>query len=313
MKLLIQLKESVLSVWEVVLDQSKKIILPYFDGLSLYDVASFFLRGLFEGVITTRAGSISWSFFLAMFPAIIFFFTLIPFVPIEGFQEEIFIIMDEVLPPTTYDLVSSTIEDILNNRRGDLLSFTFVATIFFATNGTMSLLSNFSITTHKIESRAFWQQYIAALGITVLLGLLIIIGVAAILFSSNLVDWLTHHDYIPESWTSYLAIGRYILLFLVMLVAISIIFYLGPTKKKEWGFFSPGSILATLLIVASSFAFSFYVDNFSTYNKLYGSIGALLIIMLWIYISSIGLVVGFELNASIAGAKRKRRDRLKEE
>lgn len=306
MSLADHVKEQAIVVWNGVLRQSKKIILPFFDGLSLYDVSSFFFRGLFEGVITTRAGSISWSFFLAAFPAIIFFFNLIPYVPIEGFQNEIFLIMEDVLPPTTYELTRSTIDDILNHRRGDLLSFTFIATIFFATNGTMSLISNVSITFHQIESRAFWQQYLVALSLTVVLGLLLVIAVASILFSSNFTEWMVERDYLPERITSLLQIMRYLVMLLVMLVGISLIFYYGPTKKKEWGFFSPGSILATLLIILSSFAFSFYVDNFSTYNRLYGSIGALLVIMLWIYINSIGLVVGFELNASIAGAKKKR-------
>lgn len=295
-----------LKIWDAIIRQSKKIILPRFDGLSLYDVASFFIRGLFEGAITTRAGSISWSFFLAIFPAILFIFSLIPFVPIEGFQTEIFQLLEEVLPPTTYDLARTTIDDVLNNRRGNLLSFTGIATIFFATNGTLSLISNVSITFHKIESRAFWQQYLVALGLTIVLGLLILIAVAAMLFSENMTHWLVEHRYLPERITAMIQFGRFIILFLVLLIAISLIFYYGPTKKKEWGFFSPGSILATLLLVASSFAFSYYVDNFSTYNRLYGSIGALLVIMLWIYINAIGLVVGFELNASIAGAKKKR-------
>ncbi|TNE28758.1 MAG: YihY/virulence factor BrkB family protein [Bacteroidetes bacterium] len=309
MSTLDQIKEYGLSIWQGIIQQSKRIILPFFDGLSLFDVSSFFFKGLFEGVITTRAGSTSWSFFLAMFPAIIFIFNLIPYIPINGMNEEIFLILKEVLPPTTYELVSSTIEDILTHRRADLLSYTFIATIFFATNGTMSLISNFNISFHQLESRAFWQQYLVALGLTVVLGLLIIIGVAAVLFSTNFTEWMVAKEYLPERFTDLIQIGRYLILMVVMFLAISMIFYYGPSKKREWRLFSPGAIMATVLIILSSFAFSFYVDNFSNYNRLYGSIGALLVIMLWIYINSIGLIVGFELNASIAGAK-KRRNRL---
>lgn len=309
MKVVDQITNSALALWNGIEKQSKRIIIPFFDGLSLFDVSSFFFKGLFEGVITTRAGSISWSLFLAIFPAIIFFFNLIPFIPIEGMNDEIFLILKEVLPPTTYDLVSSTIEDILTHRRGDLLSFTFVATIFFATNGTMSLLSNINISFHELESRKFWQQYLVALVLTIVLGTLVLIGVAAILFSTNFTEWMVGKGFLPEQITDLLQVGRYLILLLVVFLAISLIFYYGPTKKKEWPFFSPGAIMSTVLIVVSSIAFSFYVDNFSNYNRLYGSIGALLVIMLWIYINAIGLVVGFELNASIAGAK-KRRNRL---
>lgn len=311
MRLLRNIKVIAFKASHFVAQQSKRIILPFFDGLSLYDVSTFFFKGLFEGVITTRAGSTSWSFFLAMFPAIIFFFNLIPYVPIQGMNEEIFIILSEVLPPTTYDLVRSTIEDILTHRRGDLLSFTFIATLFFATNGTMTLISNFSISFHQLESRAFWQQYIVALGLTIMLGTLVVIGIAAVLFSSTLTEWMVSKDYLPSSISETLQIGRYFILLLVMYLGISLLFYYGPSKKRQWRLFSPGAMMSTILIVISSFAFSYYVDNFSNYNKLYGSIGALLIIMLWIYINAIGLIVGFELNASIAGAKRKKQSILK--
>lgn len=288
---------------------ARRIKLPGFDGLSLFDVAIFFFKGLFEGAITTRAGSISWSFFIAMFPAIIFFFSLIPFVPIEGFQSEIFLILEDILPPTTYELARTTIDDILNHRRGDLLSFTFLATIFFATNGTMSLISNVSITFHQIDSRKFWQQYIVALLLTVGLGIIVLIAVAAILFGTNFTEWLIDENYLPESSGILIQTARYIILLIAVLVGMSLVFFYGPTRKKEWGFFSPGAVLATVLLVLTSFGFGYYVDNFNSYNKLYGSIGALLVIMLWIYINSISVVVGFELNASIAGAK-KRRSRL---
>lgn len=306
MNLVNRLKESITPAVERVERVTSKIILPGFDGLSLYDVASFFFKGLFEGAITTRAGSISWSFFIAMFPAILFFFSLIPFVPIEGFQSEIFLILEDILPPNTYELARTTIDDILNHRRGDLLSFTFLATIFFATNGTMSLISNVSITFHEIDSRRFWQQYLVALLLTVGLGILVLIAVAAILFGTNLTEWLITENYLPESSGAIIQIARYLILLLAVLVGMSLVFYYGPTRKKAWGFFSPGAVLATFLIVVTSFAFGFYVDNFNSYNKLYGSIGGLLVIMLWIYINSISVVVGFELNASIAGAKKRR-------
>lgn len=309
MNLVKRLREGLTPIAESIESVSRQIILPGFDGLSLFDVASFFFKGLFEGAITTRAGSISWSFFIAMFPAILFFFSLIPFVPIDGFQTEIFIILEDILPPNTYELARSTIDDILNHRRGDLLSFTFLATIFFATNGTMSLISNVSITFHDIDSRRFWQQYVVALMLTVGLGILVLIAVAAILFGTNLTEWLISENYLPESSGALIQIARYLILLLAVLVGMSLMFYYGPTRKKEWGFFSPGAVLATFLIVVTSFAFGFYVDNFNSYNKLYGSIGGLLVIMLWIYINSLSVVVGFELNASIAGARKRRNNR----
>lgn len=305
-----KLKERAISWWRFIVKQSKAITLPYFDGLTLYDVASFFFKGIIEGAVTTRASSIAFSFFLALFPAIIFLFTLIPYIPIHGFQAEIFDLMKEILPPNSYEATKSTIDDILTNKRGGLLSVTFITTMLLATNGTVSILSNFSHTYHKIELRNFYQQYIAAFGLTLTLTLLLIVGVVAILFSSSVSEWIIAKEILPESVTHFLQYSRGVIVVLIVLLGISILFYYGPTKKKQWRFFSPGAILATTLVIISSVAFSYYVDNFSQYNKLYGSIGTLIIIQLWIYINSIGLIIGFELNASVAGARDRRNRNL---
>ena len=284
--------------------QSKHIKLPWFDGLSLFDVASFFFRGLYEGAVTTRASSIAYSFFLALFPGILFLFTLIPYISIAGFQEELFEILHNVMPPDTYDVAKNTIDDVLNHKRGDLLSFSFVIALILATNGTQSLITNFANSFHNIGYRSFWMQYLISLSLTILLAILLLISIVVVIMSEGFTDWLVQMGYLKRFAADIIRLSRGGILIAVILTSISLIFYIGPTKQKEWRFISPGSLLATTLIVISSLGFSFYVDNFSQYNKLYGSIGTLMVIMLWIYINAIGLILGFELNASLANAKR---------
>ena len=285
--------------------KSKLIKLPFFEGLSLYDVLSFFFKGIYEGAVTTRAGSISFSFFMALFPGVIFLFTLIPYVPIEGFQQQIFDLLRDIMPPNSYELAESTIVDIVSIKRSDLLWITLITTLIFATNGTLSLISNFSITFHNIEFKGFWGQYLSAIVLTIVLSFLLIISLALVSLGESFFDWLVTRGYLERFAADLLQIGRTIVLIFTILLSISLLYNYGPIKGKHWRLISPGSLLATFFIVISSVAFGIYVTNFAQYNKLYGSIGTLLIIMLWIYINAIGLIIGFELNASIAGAKNK--------
>ena len=280
---------------------AQTITLPLFDGLSLYDVAIFFWKGIYEGAVTSRAASISFSFFLALFPGVIFVFTLIPFIPIEGFQHELFRLLRDVLPPNSFDAAYSTITDILTIKRGDLLGITVAAALFFATNGTLALIGNFGQTIHHLNVRGFWSQYLAAFWLTLALALLLIGGIAALALGEVWIPTLIPGD--NGIWLT--ALARWVVLLGLVLFAISLLFYYGPMRSAPWRFISPGALLATVLVWLTSYLFGIYVTDFSRYNQFYGSIGTLMIIQLWIYVNAIGLIIGFELNASMARAKNR--------
>lgn len=278
---------------------TQNVNLPLFDGLSLYDVAIFFWKGIYEGAVTSRAASISFSFFLALFPGVIFVFTLIPFIPIDGFQHELFRLLRDILPPNSFDAAYSTITDILTIKRGNLLSLTVFAALFFATNGTLALIGNFGQTIHRLNVRGFWSQYLAAFWLTLALALLLIGGIAVLALGEVWIPTLVPGD--NGLWIT--AIARWVVLLGLVLFAISLLFYFGPMRSAPWRFISPGAVLATVLVWLTSFLFGIYVTDFSRYNQLYGSIGTLMIIQLWIYVNAIGLILGFELNASMVRAK----------
>lgn len=278
---------------------AQTITLPLFDGLSLYDVAIFFWKGIYEGAVTSRAASISFSFFLALFPGVIFVFTLIPFIPIDGFQHELFRLLRDVLPPNSFDAAYSTITDILTIKRGDLLGITVAAALFFATNGTLALIGNFGQTIHRLNVRGFWSQYLAAFWLTLVLALLLIGGIAVLALGEVWIPTLIPGD--NGIWLT--ALARWVVLLGLVLFAISLLFYYGPMRSAPWRFISPGALLATVLVWLTSYLFGIYVTDFSRYNQFYGSIGTLMIIQLWIYVNAIGLIIGFELNASMARAK----------
>ena len=293
---------------KLILTITKKIKPIGLNGLSIYDVSIFFWRGLVEGAITTRASSLAFNFFLAFFPSIIVFFTLIPYIPIIGLQETLMELLAIVLPPLTNEITFQIVEDIINNPRGGLLSIGFILALYFSTNGINSLIEAFNASYHIKETRPVIQQRLLSLGLTILLSFMLIIAMGLIIFGKIAISYLTNFDIISNLSGDLILLGKWLIILLVLFLGITVLFNIGPSIKSKWKLISPGSILATLGIIFTSFGFNYYIYHFSQYNKFYGSIGTLMIILIWMYFNSIILLTGFELNASISNAKEKNQD-----
>lgn len=286
-----------------IIGRSKKIILPGFEKLSIHDVAGFFWSGIMKGSVPMRASAVSFSFFLAIFPSIIFVFTLIPYIPIENFQQRLLGILHDFMPHNAYESTKDTIIDIVTNQRGGLLSIGFVFAIYFSTNGFNALITAFNATYHDIETRSPFQQRIVSLLLLIISTLLLIIAIALILLSEIALNKILYKG----QFSYYMLLsGRWLILFALFYCLISFTYYLGPSRKTRWKFASAGSMLATVLSVLTSVGFTYYVNHFGQYNKLYGSIGTLIVILLWIYFNSLVVLLGFELNASIHHAKQQK-------
>ena len=276
-----------------------------FAGLSIYDVSIFFWKGLVKGAITTRASSLAFNFFLAFFPSIIVFFTLIPYIPITGIQETLMEILIVILPPSTNEVTFATLDDIINNPRSGLLSIGFLLILYFSTNGINSLIEAFNASYHIRETRPIIQQRLLSFGLTIVISCILIIAMGLIIFGKITINYLTEYELITQYSAELILYGKWFIILLILFFGISILFHLGPSKKYKWQLFTPGAILATIGIIITSIGFNYYIHHFSEYNKIYGSIGTLIIILLWIYFNSIILLTGFELNASITNAKGK--------
>ena len=283
---------------------SKKFIPWGFKGLSIYDVTIFFWKGLMEGAITTRASSLAFNFFLAFFPAVIFLFTLIPYIPIDGFQETLMELLASVLPESTNKIAFKTIDDIVNNPRGGLLSVGFVLALYFSTNGVSALIEAFNSSFHIRESRSFLYQKYISLVLTLILSIMLIFTISSLIFGKSYLDSLLTDGTISTEYLYLFSFLRWFIMSSFLFLGISILFYLAPNLKIKWKLFSPGSIFASLFIIITSIIFSYYINNFAQYNQIYGSIGTLIIILLWMYFNSIILLTGFEIDASIMASKK---------
>lgn len=285
---------------EWIIDRAQKVSLPFFDGVPIYNVALFFWRSIVDGSITTRASAIAFSFFIAFFPGIIFLFTLIPYIPIPNFQYELLLIIEQVVPPSTYETIEGTVTDIVLKQREGLTLFGFFLALIFSTNGLASMMSAFDATIHSIYRRTWLSQRLAATVLLFILIVLLTVAIALLTGGQQLINFLVEKEILRDSFTVYVLIfGKWVTIIALFFFAYSFLYYMAPAKKTKWRFISAGGTLATLLSIIALAGFTYYITNFSQYNKLYGSIGTLLIILFLMYVMSLILLIGFELNASI--------------
>jgi len=284
-------------------DYLLRVSLPGFKHMSIFDVGAFLIKGLGNGALTTRASSIAFKIFLAIFPAILFFFTLIPYFPIENFDVILLDFFADMMPAEAFVTIRDTIEDVATHKRGDLLSIGFISALYFATNGVNSVISAFNSTTLTIETRSWYRQQLISVILVLIISILMTVAITITTFSGTLINFLIDHAYIPLD-SSYLLFGaKWIIVVTLFYFIIAFIYYFAPAKKSHWRFFSIGSIIATALTILISVGFSYYINNFGQYNKLYGSIGTLIVILMWMYWNSMVLLIGYELNVSIKNAE----------
>jgi len=299
---------------EVLGQKARLIKLPFFDGEPLYDVAVFFWKSMVDGAISTRASAIAFNFILAIFPAIIFLFTLIPYIPIDNFQQELFKLLQSILPQNAFAAIQATIEDILKTKRGGFLSFGFLAAFIFATNGIVSVIAAFNGTIHAIETRSWINQRLVALILAVILTLLMTISIALITVSQTILNYMVENGFLQKNLTYYLLPGgKWLVICALIFFAYAFLFYLAPARKTKFRFISAGGTLATILTIITTIVFSYYINNFGKYNILYGSIGTLVVVMLSFYFNAFILLIGFELNVSIWHSRRNNSDTVFEE
>lgn len=298
---------------QTLLAWTKKIRFKRFDDVSLYVIVKTLLKNLQEDDILDRANGVAFNFILAIFPAIIFLFTLIPYFSTyfpSINTESIMTFLSEQLPPSMYEVIGSTVFDIISIQRGGLLSFGFFLSLYLSTNGMIALMRAFNSCYKTIENRGAIKARLIATALTfnlvialVLAIALLIVGQLAINYvSSNLTEftWLN----VDSIAINTLLALRFIVIFIVFYLVISSMYYFGPAIHYNWRFFSIGSSIATIFCLAISYGFSYYITNFGTYNKIYGSIGALIALMIWMQIITIVLLAGYELNASIHDSRR---------
>ena len=289
----------------------KKIKLPGFEGLSIYDLLEMYVVGIIEGALTTRASSIAFSFFTAIFPFLLFIIIIIPEIPIDGFQDKFLTFLDTFLPPQTSEFFNHNIFENISVKSGSLFSTVFLLSMFLMANGVSAVFSGFEHSYHDQLSRGFFKQYLYAFGVALILAFLVVLTVGVLAFTQIYVITPLYENISGEEIESsttglfWLNTAKYVFSTIMVYIATATLYYFGTKEGRKSKFFSIGALFTTLLILLTSYLFGVYIENFSQYNELYGSIGALLILLFYLWLNSNIILLGYELNASLQQLRRK--------
>lgn len=275
--------------------------------VSVYHVLTILWKKIITFDIDQRAASVSYSFLLAVFPGIIFLFTLIPYIPVQNLDRQIMVFLNDIMPKGIYENTAFTIQEIVSRKRSDILSFGFFFTVFASTNGMSALMRAFNMALQVREKRNYFQTKGISLFLTVLLIMVMICAIVILIVGNLIIDFLMDKGRLNDNITFVIfEIFRYLAIFFIFFIGICIIYYFAPAVKKKLKFFNFGALIASILSILATNLFSFYLSNFNSYNKLYGSIGTLIALMVWLYLVALILILGFEVNISL-------RDALKEQ
>jgi membrane protein len=283
---------------------SKQIYFPGLKGLSVYRFFEIYITGILRGAFSYRAGSIAFSFFMAMFPFILFILNLLPLVPLTDFQENFLAFVAENVPPNTFGAIQDIIKDILSNSHGSLISSGFFLSIVLMANGVNAILGGFQSSYHisRLSSnRSYFRQYFISVILSLIISFILINAVIAIVVTEYFVHEFSYT--LPVDEIYIVQAIRYLILIFLVLTVNSLLLKYGTKHTKYLPFFNAGAIFSTALMVLGSYVFGIYVTKFARYNELYGSIGTILVLMIYIWIICIIILLGFEINASINSYK----------
>lgn len=285
----------------------KSVKPPGFQGLSLWYVSSFMWVAINKGAIPTRAAAISFRLFLAFFPGIIMLLSLIPYIPIPNFQDQLFDGIAEFFPGDTFSLFESTFDDLIKKKHNTLLSIGFVLVIYYASNSINAILLGFNASHLRDDKDNPILIRIASIVLIFVLGLIMILAITMNVFSGVAFDYLHKIGVIGDrGYIPILDIVKYIITLFLIYSIITILYNvgMGARRRRRWRFFNAGATLATLAFIVASIGFAYFINNFANFNKLYGSLGTLMVLLIWLNFNCTLLLVGFELNVSIRHAHK---------
>lgn len=279
------------------------VVIPGFEGVPLYDALAYFVKGFTQVNLIDRAAAVAFYVFLALFPSILFLFTLIPYFPLQGVTANVLEALQAILPPGTYESVSSTINQIMSIEHGGLMSIGLLLAFYFSTSAVSSFFRGFNMGDKEFGQIPFLKLQLYSILVTIMFVLLLLISIVLITLGQKLLPMLFVKMHFYSGFTVFMInLLRWLIVIFALIVAMSLLYHFGNPRSRKFKLFTPGSILFAALFIVGTMLFNFYISNISTYNLLYGSIGGLIIFVIWIFFNCILILIGYELNKSITKA-----------
>ena len=283
-----------------------QIPLPGFEGISILNLIQFLKEVFQKGNFALRSAAVSFRFFIALFPTLIFLLSLIPYLPIDGVKENLLVMSAELMPSVIYDLFESTVNGLFTRRYNALLSIGFVLSIYYASSGINTLLTAFSQSYQIKLQNSYIKQQILSLGIFLLIILIFLSAIALSIFGNYLASHLQSIGIV-----FLLDVFQILLQILFVIFGIAILYHFGNPHTHKFKLINAGTLFATIVVFLATKGLSIYFSNFNVYNKIYGSIGSLLISLIWLNVVSYVLIIGFELYTKASEIKKRYRSDLK--
>jgi len=289
-----------------LVEKSKHWVLPGFEGLPLHSVLAFFFGQVKKVGLNDRAAAISFNFIMTIPAALIFMFTLVPYLPVSAqFTRELFNVAKDITPNSnTYNWVHNLITDFVNKSHSGLLSFVFLIVVFYSSNAMIGIMRTFDRSYMEVSNRNFFRNRWTAIRLTTILVMLLMGFILLLVTQKNLLGIFLHWAGIKSmSIRIFIQCLRWVIIVLLFFFSIAFIYKYAPASRHKWNLLSPGSVLATVLIALVTGFFSLWVNHFNNFNRFYGSIGTVMVLMLLIFLNSLFLLIGFELNVAIKALK----------
>ncbi len=279
------------------------VVIPGFEGVPLYDVLVYFIRGFTQVNLIDRAAAVAFYVFLALFPTILFLFTLIPYFPLQNVTANVLEALQTILPPGTYESVSSTITQIMSIEHGGLMSIGLLLAFYFSTSAVSSFFRGFNMGDKEFGQISFIKLQVYSILVMLMFVVLLLLSIVLITVGQRLLPVLFVKMHFYSGFIVFMInLLRWLIVIFALIVAMSLLYHFGNPRSKRFKLITPGSLLFTGLFIVGTMLFNFYISNISTYNLLYGSIGGLIIFVIWIYFNCILILIGYELNKSITKA-----------
>lgn len=259
------------------------------------------LNKLKEDDIFALGSQLAYSLLLSFFPFLIFLMTIIGFSSVTS--SDVLLSLESILPTPAYELIYTTIIEIVDSQKSDLLSFSLLITIWVSSNGFYAVIKGLNKAYDDDEKRPFWKIRVTSIMCTFILGLMIIFSLLLLVLGNSIGVTLSRYFNLPGNFDILWKVLRYVITLVSMVFTFALIYMFTPTRNLLLKEVLPGAIFAAIGWIVVSVGFAFYVDNFNNYSRIYGSIGAVIILMIWLFLSSIILLTGGEINGLYLNSK----------
>ena len=248
--------------------------------------------------ILNGAAVLGFFLMLAIFPAMIFVLAVIPYLPIANVDQAIMDLLRQALPASA-DMFAGVVQEVTQEQRGDLLSFGLLAALWATSTGMYAIMQQLNIAYNVDEGRGFLRARLAAIALSLLFVVLVLGGFSLIVLGGQIQEWLGSRFGFGDALLAIFIVFRWVIILAGLLLAFSVIYYLAPNVEQKFKFITAGSVVGVVVLLVASLAFTWYTQSFGTYDAIYGSVGAVMVLMMWLYIAGLAILLGSEVNALI--------------